>query len=181
MGKWLVSEGGLEPPRPIRALAPQASASAIPPLGPARPLYPRPSGRTLTARPAARVARGLTVHGRRVPTPAPRPVSLRSMPVTIYNAPGWRPTRSADLGAIAGELGNRHEARRNFTRVARYGPAVFGPQHPQVRAAQRFLGGDAPVTEPAPEAQAGFAPAAGYETPPPGYETPPPGYEARHG
>ena len=32
---WLVnvSEGGLEPPRPLRALAPQASASAIPPLG----------------------------------------------------------------------------------------------------------------------------------------------------
>ena len=32
---WLVnvSEGGLEPPRPCRALAPQASASAIPPLG----------------------------------------------------------------------------------------------------------------------------------------------------
>src|SRR5262249_12698050 len=28
-----VPEGGLEPPRPIRALAPQASASAIPPLG----------------------------------------------------------------------------------------------------------------------------------------------------
>jgi site-specific DNA recombinase len=30
-----VSEGGLEPPRPLRALAPQASASAIPPPGPA--------------------------------------------------------------------------------------------------------------------------------------------------
>ena len=28
-----MSEGGLEPPRPTRALAPQASASAIPPLG----------------------------------------------------------------------------------------------------------------------------------------------------
>ena len=27
---------------------------------------------------------------------------------------------SADLGSIADELGNRHEARRNFTRVARY-------------------------------------------------------------
>src|SRR2546430_7216768 len=35
-----VSGGGLDPPRPLRALAPQASASAIPPLGPARPLYP---------------------------------------------------------------------------------------------------------------------------------------------
>src|SRR5213076_1249731 len=69
----LVSEGGLEPPRPMRALAPQASASAIPPLGPARPLYPWPAGRTLDARPAGRVARGLTVHGRRVPTPTTRP------------------------------------------------------------------------------------------------------------
>ncbi len=29
----VVSEGGLEPPRPLRALAPQASASAIPPPG----------------------------------------------------------------------------------------------------------------------------------------------------
>src|SRR5665647_134128 len=29
-----VSGGGLEPPRPLRALAPQASASAIPPPGP---------------------------------------------------------------------------------------------------------------------------------------------------
>src|SRR5690242_7279593 len=28
MGKWVVSEGGLEPPCPLRALAPQASASA---------------------------------------------------------------------------------------------------------------------------------------------------------
>jgi hypothetical protein len=39
--RWIrfVSEGGLEPPRPIRALAPQASASAIPPPGPARRRY----------------------------------------------------------------------------------------------------------------------------------------------
>jgi len=78
----------------------------------------------------------------------------------------------ADLGGIADELGNRHEARRNLTRVARYGPAVFGPQHPYVRAAQRFLGADTPAAEPAPEAQAGFAAARGYDTPPPGYAAP---------
>jgi Tetratricopeptide repeat/Fibronectin type III domain len=63
---------------------------------------------------------------------------------------------SAELGAIAAELGNRHEARRNLTRVARYGPGVFGPQHPYVRVAQRYLGADAPVAEPGPEAQAQF-------------------------
>ena len=57
---------------------------------------------------------------------------------------------SAELGAIADELGNRHEARRNLSRVARYGPAVFGPQHPYVRAAQRFLGIVAPPEPAAP-------------------------------
>lgn len=60
---------------------------------------------------------------------------------------------SAELGAIADELGNRHEARRNLSRVARYGPAVFGPQHPYVRAAQDFLGIVAPPESP-PEAPA---------------------------
>jgi len=72
---------------------------------------------------------------------------------------------SAELGAIADELGNRHEARRNFSRVARYGPAVLGPAHPMVRAAQRFLGVEAP---PEPE-----RPVA---TPPP----PPPPEPVRH-
>jgi hypothetical protein len=79
---------------------------------------------------------------------------------------------SAELGAIADELGNRHEARRNLTRVARYGPAVFGAQHPYVRAAQRFLGGDAPVAEPSPEAQAPYAAPRGYGAPPPGFGPP---------
>ena len=76
---------------------------------------------------------------------------------------------SAELGGIADELGNRHEARRNLTRVARYGPAVFGPQHPYVRTAQKFLGADAPVAETSPDAQAGYAPARGYGAPPPGF------------
>ena len=65
---------------------------------------------------------------------------------------------SAELGAIADELGNRHEARKNLTRVARYGPGVYGPQHPYVRMAQRYLGADAPLAEPGPQAQASFAP-----------------------
>jgi hypothetical protein len=80
---------------------------------------------------------------------------------------------SAELGAIADELGNRHEARRNLTRVARYGPAVFGPQHPYVRTAQRFFGADASLAEPSPEAQAGYAAPRGYGAPPPGFGTPP--------
>ena len=42
-----VSGGGLEPPRPLRALAPQASASAIPPPGQGGPR--RPSRRPLSA------------------------------------------------------------------------------------------------------------------------------------
>src|SRR5699024_4425838 len=42
-----VSGGGLEPPRPLRALAPQASASAIPPPGQVVPLA-RGSGQRRT-------------------------------------------------------------------------------------------------------------------------------------
>ena len=48
-----VSEGGLEPPRPIRALAPQASASAIPPPGPALSSLPcRPRWSTIRRPPS---------------------------------------------------------------------------------------------------------------------------------
>lgn len=39
-GNVIVSGGGLEPPRPVRALAPQASASAIPPPGRVHPTLP---------------------------------------------------------------------------------------------------------------------------------------------
>jgi Fibronectin type III domain len=61
---------------------------------------------------------------------------------------------SVELGAIADELGNRHEARKNMSRVARYGPAVLGPAHPYVQAAERFLGVPAqPVASPEPEAE----------------------------
>lgn len=57
---------------------------------------------------------------------------------------------SAELGAISDELGNRHEARRHLLRVARFGPSVLGPDHPYVRAAQRYVGGTAPQPEPPP-------------------------------
>ncbi|WP_346775865.1 tetratricopeptide repeat protein [Micromonospora sp. HNM0581] len=45
-----------------------------------------------------------------------------------------------ELGSVADELGNRHEARRNFARVAAVGPAVLGADHPAVRTARQYLG-----------------------------------------
>ncbi|AVT29645.1 hypothetical protein C6361_09225 [Plantactinospora sp. BC1] len=45
-----------------------------------------------------------------------------------------------ELGAVAEELGNRHEARRNFGRIASLGPGVLGEDHWQVRAARDYLG-----------------------------------------
>jgi hypothetical protein len=51
---------------------------------------------------------------------------------------------SFDLGTVAEELGNRHEARRNFTRVATAGPAALGADHWTVRAARDYLGGEPP-------------------------------------
>jgi hypothetical protein len=78
---------------------------------------------------------------------------------------------SAELGVIADELGNRHEARRNLTRVARYGPAVLGLAHPYVQAAQRYLGADAPLPATPPEAL-GTLPEPG-ATPPEARGTPP--------
>ncbi|MGW4467839.1 tetratricopeptide repeat protein [Micromonospora sp. NPDC004704] len=62
---------------------------------------------------------------------------------------------SFDLGTVAEELGNRHEARRNFTRVATAGPAALGVDHWTVRAAREYLGespspgGTGAVPEPA--------------------------------
>ncbi|MBO4205687.1 tetratricopeptide repeat protein, partial [Micromonospora echinofusca] len=63
-------------------------------------------------------------------------------------------TLSADLAGVAQELGNRHEARRNYLRVATAGPAVLGPDHWAVTAAREYLGDAAPAlptpTPPAP-------------------------------
>ncbi|TBL44929.1 tetratricopeptide repeat protein, partial [Verrucosispora sp. SN26_14.1] len=54
-----------------------------------------------------------------------------------------------ELGSVADELGNRHEARRNYTRVAAAGPAVLGADHPAVRTAREYLGDAAPAPQPA--------------------------------
>ncbi len=53
-----------------------------------------------------------------------------------------------ELGSVADELGNRHEARRNYTRVAAAGPAVLGADHPAVRIAREYLGDAAPAPQP---------------------------------
>ncbi len=49
---------------------------------------------------------------------------------------------AGELGAVAEELGNRHEARRNWSKVAQYGPEVLGREHPKVRAAEAYLQND---------------------------------------
>ena len=53
---------------------------------------------------------------------------------------------SYDLGMVAEELGNRHEARRNFGRIERHGSAVLGEGHWIVQAVRNYLGGDATGT-----------------------------------
>lgn len=46
---------------------------------------------------------------------------------------------SFELGLVAGELGNRHEARKALGRVAETGAAVLGPDHWTVRQARDYL------------------------------------------
>ncbi|MDQ0365476.1 fibronectin type III domain-containing protein [Catenuloplanes indicus] len=51
---------------------------------------------------------------------------------------------SAAIGAAAEELGNRHEAKRAYLRVARLGPGTLGPDHPMIARARAYLGDAAP-------------------------------------
>lgn len=44
-----------------------------------------------------------------------------------------------ELASVADELGNRHEARRNFRRIVTAGPAALGADHSSVRAAWAYL------------------------------------------
>ncbi|MDP9792312.1 tetratricopeptide (TPR) repeat protein [Catenuloplanes nepalensis] len=60
-------------------------------------------------------------------------------------------TLSAAIGAAAEELGNRHEAKRAYLRVARLGPGTVGPDHPMIARARAYLGDAAP---PLPQNQA---------------------------
>ncbi|BEL04719.1 hypothetical protein Q0Z83_029100 [Actinoplanes sichuanensis] len=56
-----------------------------------------------------------------------------------------------DLAVVAEELANRHVARTNHARVAAFGPAALGPEHPAVVRALAYLGSDQPApAAPAP-------------------------------
>jgi hypothetical protein len=52
---------------------------------------------------------------------------------------------SFDLGVVAEEMENRHEARRAFGRVAAHGPAALGADHWAVVRARSYLGEDPPT------------------------------------
>ncbi|MBL7255942.1 tetratricopeptide repeat protein [Paractinoplanes lichenicola] len=65
---------------------------------------------------------------------------------------------SHEIGVAAEELGNRHEARKAFTRVAEWGPAVLGGDHPAVAKARAYLG---PDQEPSPVRAESEPPQAG--------------------
>ena len=49
---------------------------------------------------------------------------------------------SAGIGLAADELGNRHEARKAFGRVAEHGPRVLGGDHWAIARARGYLGRD---------------------------------------
>ena len=80
------------------------------------------------------------------------PSGARRVLEEAYAAGQWRHGDSApvmllishDIGVAAEELGNRHEARKAFTRVAMDGPAVLG-DHPAVARARAYLGEDPPT------------------------------------
>lgn len=109
----------------------------------------------------------------RVHQSADDPSAARRVLEEAYAAGQWRlgdvdPLMleiSYDLGVVAEELGNRHEARKAFGRVAEHGPAVLGEFHWAVTRAQQYLGGQTSAVRPPP------APTQAV-TAPPHYPTP---------
>jgi hypothetical protein len=99
------------------------------------------------------------------------PMAARRVLEEAYAAGQWRlgdsdPLMleiSFDLGVVAEELGNRHEARKAFGRVAGPGAAILGASHWAVERARAYLGDEAPaegaltIKDPLP--YAGIAPA----------------------
>ena len=118
-GRRVCPEGGLEPPRPLRALAPQASASAIPPPGRGVCQVPgstataelstqRPVPRTARRRPGGPLTR---MSAMTAGAPAPSPVApaargrgRRALPRTdpdrLRRTTGDRPARGAGGGRV---------------------------------------------------------------------------------
>ena len=119
------------------------------------------------------------------------PAAARRVLEEAYAAGQWRLGDAAalmlrishDLGVVAEELGNRHEARKAFGRVSELGPGVLGADHWLVARARAYLGqdqGPSPVrAEPSPTAPSPLAgpsgqvwspspgtPAAGHGLPP---------------
>jgi tetratricopeptide repeat protein len=90
---------------------------------------------------------------------------------------------SHDLGVVAEELGNRHEARKAFGRVAEFGPGALGGDHWAVARARAYLGQDQnvrpEVLEPStsrvfgPPPAPTSRPASGPPTTPPAQAPPP--------
>src|SRR5689334_11583231 len=70
---------------------------------------------------------------------------------------------SHEIGVVAEELGNKHEARKAFGRVAELGPAALGGGHPAVARARAYLGQgqDAPVRPEHPAQPQSAPPASG--------------------
>jgi hypothetical protein len=81
------------------------------------------------------------------------PMAARRVLEEAYAAGQWRlgdsdPLMleiSFELGVVAEELGNRHEARKAFGRVAGAGAAILGADHWAVERARAYLGGEAPA------------------------------------
>ena len=107
------------------------------------------------------------------------PMAARRVLEDAYAAGQWRlgdsdPVMlhiSHDLGVVAQELGNRHEARKAFGRVAEHGPAVLGGGHQLVARARTYLSEDPSSAAVRPEQPSPRSP-VDPPTPPPAPATP---------
>ncbi|MFI5896596.1 tetratricopeptide repeat protein [Actinoplanes sp. NPDC051513] len=76
------------------------------------------------------------------------PVAARRVLEDAYGAGSWRLGDSDalmleishEIAMVAEELGNKHEARKAFSRVAELGPATLGEGHPAIARARAYLG-----------------------------------------
>ena len=80
---------------------------------------------------------------------------------------------SHDIGTVAEELGNRHEARKAFGRVAELGPATLGADHQAVARARAYLGQTPDSVRLGPPSTPAAFPAPGSSPEPPTTAFPP--------